>query len=94
MSRSHLIANVPRHSSHCNAMKFRPMSDTQDLRDGSFRPRYKYSTSANMTGQDALKQIIVSTGTYCNNSSTTFRLPMRGINTVSTADGLARKVHI
>lgn len=42
-----------------------PSRDAHDLREGSSRPKYKNSIMAITIGQDALKQIIVSTGTYC-----------------------------
>ena len=43
-----------------------PSRDAHDLKEGSSRPRYKNSIMAITIGQDALKQMIVSTGKYCN----------------------------
>ena len=46
--------------------KISPNRDAHDIREGSSRPKYKYSIMAMTIGQDALKQMMVSTGTYCS----------------------------
>ena len=45
---------------------YSPSREAHDLSEGSSRPRYKNSMMAMTMGQDALKQMMVSTGTYCN----------------------------
>ena len=45
---------------------FSPSREAHDLSEGSSRPKYRNSIMAMTMGQDALKQIIVSTGTYCS----------------------------
>ncbi len=47
-----------------------PSRDAHDLKDGSSRPKYKNSITAITIGHDALKQMMVSTGTYCSTHNT------------------------